>query len=119
MKKKDDTDNKLDNIDLNDIDFTKLDIGGIIGLCLKCRNEIDAKKVLEQYEKYCDTPEIAHKNLGYIFGYCNSTDRKKLYSLFPVDHPVFKKEFGRGNDPTPQEAFEMGKKLLKEIEKSD
>lgn len=106
-------DNKFNNVDLDNIDFAKLDIGGIIGLCLKCENETDAKKVLTQYEKYCDTPEIAHKNLGYIFGYCNSKDRMKLYSLFPVDHPVFGKEFGRGSDPTPQEAFAMAKKLFK------
>ena len=109
--------NKLDNID-----FTDLDITDIIGLCLKCKDKEDAKKVLEQYEKYCDTPEIARKNLGYIFGYCNEEDRKKLYSLFPVDHPIFGEKFGRGNDPTTEQAFAMGiaigtKMQIKEKEK--
>ena len=111
IKKNDARKNKLDNIDLNNIDFAKLDITDIISLCLKCENEEDAKKVLEQYEKYCDTPEIARENLGYIFGYCDSEDRKKLYSLFPVNHPAFGPGFGRGNDPTPEDAFAVGKKL--------
>lgn len=41
-----------------DIDFTKLDIGEIIKLCLKCETKEDANEVLMQYEKYCDNPEI-------------------------------------------------------------
>lgn len=98
--------------EFDDIDFTKLDISGIISLCLKCNNEKDAKKVLGLYEKYCDTPEIAHSNLGYIFGYCNEEDRKKLYSLFPVNHPIFGTGFGRGDDPSAEDAFRMGKEWL-------
>lgn len=81
---------KFDNID-----FEKLDIGGIIGLCLECKTKEDAKKVMEQYEKYCDTPEIAYKNLGYIFGYAMDEERRRLYSLFPVNHPIFGSDFGR------------------------
>lgn len=98
----------INNIDLNNIDFAKLDIGGIIGLCLRCKDKEEAKKVLEQYERYCATPEIAHSNLGYIFGYCDGEDRKKLYSLFSVDHPIFGREFGRGHDPSPEEAYRIG-----------
>lgn len=100
-------DNKSGEFD--NIDFSKLDIGNIIRLCLKCRNEEDAKKVLEQYERYCDTPKIARSNLGYIFGYCGSENSKKLYSLFPVNHPIFGKEFGRGKEPSLKEAIEMGR----------
>lgn len=80
----------------DDIDFSKLDIGGIIRLCLKCKTKEDAEKVMRQYEKYCDTPEIARIDLGYIFGYCDSEDREKLYVLFPVNHPIFGEKFGRG-----------------------
>lgn len=93
-----------------DIDFTKLDIGKIIKLCLDCETKEDASEVLRQYGKYCDTPEIAHKNLGYIFGYCDSEDRK-LYALFPVNHPIFGSEFGRGIDPSPEDAFKTGKMI--------
>lgn len=93
------------------IDFSKLDIGNIIRLCLKCQTKEEAKKVLEQYERYCETPEIARSNLGYIFGYCSKENIEKLYSLFPVSHPIFGKEFGRGKEPSFKEAVEMGRKF--------
>lgn len=95
--------------EFDNIDFSKLDIGNIIRLCLKCKTKEDAKKVLEQYERYCDSPEIARTNLGYMFGYCGSENSKKLYSLFPVNHPVFGKEFGRGKEPSLKDAIEMGR----------
>lgn len=81
--------------EFDNIDFSKLDIGNIISLCLRCKTEGDSKKVMTQYEKYCDTPEIAHSNLGYIFGYAMNEERIRLYSLFPVNHPVFGSNFGR------------------------
>ena len=69
----------------------------------------------ENYVWNVDTPEIAHKNLGYIFGYCNTEDRKKLYTLFPVNHPIFGSEFGRGSDPSLEDAFKIGEKMGEEI----
>ena len=75
--------------------FGNLDIGEIIKLCLSCKTKEEAKEILKEYEQYCDTPEIAHSNLGYIFGYCSAEDRKKLYELFPVSHPIFGSGFGR------------------------
>lgn len=89
--------------------FEQMNIPNIISTCLECETKEQAKELLEQYEKYCDTPEIARRNLGYIFGYCNNENRNKLYELFPVNHPVFGSEFGRGRDTTSEEAFEMGK----------
>ncbi len=97
--------------EFDNIDFSKLDIGNIIRLCLKCQTKEDAKKVLEQYERYCETPEIARSSLGYIFGYCNEEDIKKLYSLFLVNHPAFGPGFGRGKEPSFKEAVEMGRKF--------
>ena len=105
------------NGEFGNIDFSKLDITNIISLCLGCKTKEDADKVLRQYEKYCDTPEIARKNLGYIFGYCNSEDREKLYSLFPVNHPMFGETFGRGGDISSEDAFKMGEKMGEEIRK--
>ena len=80
---------------MNKIKFRDLDISGIITLCLTCKTKDEAEEVLKQYENYCITKEIAHSNLGYIFGYCNTEDRKKLYNLFPVNHPIFDSGFGR------------------------
>jgi hypothetical protein len=74
------------------------DIGGIsdlISACLQCQTKEQAGELQKQYEEYCDTPEIARSNLGYIFGYCNDEDRNKLYMLFSVSHPIFGSNFGR------------------------
>jgi len=93
-----------------DIDFSKFNIGGLISLCLRCETKEDADEILRQYEKYCDTQEIVHSNLGYIFGYTNEEDRKKLYSLFPVSHPIFGTAFGRLGDVFPEDAIKAGMK---------
>lgn len=105
------------NGEFDNIDFSKLDINGIIRLCLKCKTKEDAEKVMMQYEKYCDTPEIARKNLGYIFGHCGQEDREKLYSLFPVNHPIFGPEFGHRGDVSCTKVFKMGEKLGEEIKR--
>ena len=75
------------------INFEGMEIGTFIDLFLKCENNEDADDILGQYEKYCDTPKIARDNLGYIFGYANEENRKKLYLIFPVTHHVFGKIF--------------------------
>jgi hypothetical protein len=106
IKKESNEEGEFDNID-----FTKLDFGQIISLCLRCNTKEDAEKVLRQYEKNFETPEIARSNLGYIFGYTDDENRKKLYSLFPVNHPIFGEDFGRGKDPSPEEAFRIGKNI--------
>jgi len=82
-------------LDIENIHFEGMKIQDILTLCLKCDDKDDAKKVLEKYEQYCDTPEIARTSLGYIFGYCCKDDREKLYSLFHVNHPIFGECFGR------------------------
>lgn len=76
------------------LDFNGISISDLISLCLSCETKKDAENIMRQYEQYCDAPEIARGNLGYIFGYCDEEDRKKLYDLFPVSHPIFGSEFG-------------------------
>lgn len=78
--------------------FSGLPIQGIVDICLRCNTKEDAENILRQYEEYCATPEIAHINLGYIFGYVGDESRKKLYSLFPVNHPAFGEKFGRNDE---------------------
>lgn len=98
-----------------EIRFDEINISDLISLCLSCETENDAENVMKQYEQYCDTPEIAHKNLGYMFGYCSEEDRKKLYDLFLVSHPIFGSGFGRGKDITPEEAYKKGEEVGKII----
>lgn len=62
------------------------------------------------------TPEQrARTNLGYILGYYDHTTRQQWYAALPdVSHPVFGPGFGRGSDPTPEEAFEAGQRMAGE-----
>lgn len=84
---------KFDNLKLTGIPISKL-----LSICKKCRTKKDAKNVLRQYEIQCVSIGIAHTNLGYIFGYADDEERKRLYSLFPISHPMFGRGFGRGSD---------------------
>lgn len=106
MDNKSKSSGKFDNID-----FKNLSMGQIVELCLKCETKEDANDLLRQYEKCFDNPAIAGENLGYVFGYYDPETRDKLYSLFTVDHPIFGHGFGRGYDPSPEEAFKMGEKM--------
>ena len=78
-----------------EIEFKQVNVRDIIEICRKCKTKEEASKLIECYRAYCVTPEAADENLGYIFGYCNEEERKKLYRLFPVSHPVFGADFGR------------------------
>lgn len=49
---------------------------------------------------------VALSNIGYCIGYLDRETRRKLYKWLDVEHPIFGK-----TEPTPDEAFEMGKKL--------
>jgi len=73
----------------------------VLDICLSCNTKEEAENVLREYEEQHD-PEIARQNLGYIFGYASDNDIKKLYSLFPVTHPVFGEKFGREENKTTE-----------------
>lgn len=58
--------------------------------------------------------DIARGNIGYILGYYSGETQELWYGILDnVSHPVFGYGFGRGTNPTPKEAFEMGKALGK------
>ncbi len=57
---------------------------------------------------------LAGENLGYILGYYGKEIREEWYGCLsdedtPVVHPVFGVEFGRGKEPTLEEALQAGK----------
>lgn len=63
--------------------------------------------------------KVARSNIGYVLGYYSNETMKLWYANLPdVNHPVFGATFGRGEDVTPEEAFNMGiergKKMRKE-----
>ena len=80
---------EFDNLKLVGIPF-----GDLLNICLRCKTEEDAKKVLGQYVEQSTSPEIARSNLGYIFGYVGIEESKRLYSLFHVQHPIFGESIG-------------------------
>lgn len=86
-------------------------IGDILRRCLKCTTVEEAVVFLKEYEEHVGDKDLAWKNLGYVFGYLDNEERERMYQLFPVNHPFFGPGFGRGKDPTPQEAFDAGKKM--------
>jgi len=53
--------------------------------------------------------EIEKANLGYYAGYYNDETRARVEKLFDSTHPFFG-PISKGK-PTPQEAFDTGKKL--------
>ena len=67
-------------------------IANLLDLCLEAKTKEEALLIIT---RYCAVNKYAMQNLGYIFGYCNEADRKKLYSLFQVAHPIFGSGFGR------------------------
>ena len=87
----------VDVAENNTISFDGVTIGDLIDMCRKCKTREEASRLLDAYRRYCDTPETADANLGYIFGYCSPDEIKRLYALFPVCHPVFGCWFGRSS----------------------
>jgi hypothetical protein len=90
----------------------------------KLKDPKDIKQFALEYEEYMiensndqtrgREREVARSNIGYILGYYSDDVMKRWYANLPdVSHPVFGAGFGRGNDITPEEAFEMGKKMGK------
>lgn len=71
-----------------------MEISEVLKICLKCNTKEEASEVLREYGEQCESPEIAQTNFGYIFGYAEGEDRKKLYSLFSLSHPIFGPAFG-------------------------
>lgn len=84
--------------ELENIEFYNKRIEDMLNLCLKCNSKEEAVKVLRQYEEFIGSVKIAHINLGYIFEYASEENKKKLYSLFPVEQPIDKDKSYRESD---------------------
>ena len=91
--------------EIENYDFENGAISNLLDLCCKAKTQEDATRLIERYRA---VNQYADKNLGYIFGYCGTETRNRLYNLFPVNHPIFGSGFGRGQDPTAKEAFDKG-----------
>ncbi len=62
--------------------------------------------------------EVARSNIGYLLGYYSNETAKLWYAtLKEVNHPIFGPGFGRGEEISPEEAFEIGKKMGEKAKK--
>jgi hypothetical protein len=64
-------------------------------------------------ESMLDSEQIVAQNIGYLSGYASQKDRHRICDVFGTTHPFF-----GDTDPTPDEAFQMGKDWVKENKSS-
>lgn len=76
-------------------------------------DELLAKEFIDDYGTFIESTNecedgrwVAMQNIGYMAGYYDEDIRQKVYQFFEVEHPIF-----GTRTPTPEEAFEEGKKL--------
>ena len=56
------------------------------------------------------------ENIGYFAGYYDNETRRRVERLFKCAHPIFG-PISENGPPTPEQAFEMGKKFAEALEK--
>lgn len=61
-----------------------------------------------------ESERIQKENLGYYSGYYDTDTMVRVQKLFSCVHPVFGEVKSEKDLPSPEEAFEMGKKWAKE-----
>lgn len=80
--------------EINEFNFAKSTVETLLTLCCNIQTKEEATKLMKRYREV--EPKFADKNLGYILGYVEPPEeRQRLYGLFPVNHPIFGKNFGR------------------------
>ncbi len=103
---------------------TDMEIMDTLRLIEDCGTELDAAEFIDDYAAWLkrNNPEIddAHKlaqdNLGYLCGYLDSRQAKRIYDFFNIAHPLL------GADPgkyTAREIFEMGVNWAKSLKDKD
>lgn len=103
-----------------------LTYGECLHPAMKITDKEDAKQYFASYvdfiQKHLDkepnengltAEQIAKQNLGYFAGYYDNETRLRVEELFECSHPIFGN--AKNGTPTPEEAFEMGKKRAKAI----
>ena len=101
--------------------MTTIKVAYAPAMTIKAQDEADAyleKLVAAHIEETGDTREkalaIQRSNLAYYAGYYSAETRARVELLFKCAHPVFGAIVEKGQ-PTPEEAFEMGRKLGEKV----
>lgn len=86
-----------------------LDWEGVIKTALSLEGDEQKQFVKE----FCASGPFARQNIGYISGYFDRETAKKILKVFETAHPIF-----GTSEPTPEEAFELGRKLGEQAKKT-
>jgi len=91
-------------------DLKKLgDIGDAVAAIIKLPDaeaKTEAKAFMDTYRASVDEPEIVASNIGYLSGYYDIPEMKRIQEIFLVVHPVFGSVV-----PTAEQAFNAGVKI--------
>lgn len=82
------------------------DIGDAVCAILKMPEEKGRAAAKLFMDEYLDDTPHAYHNIGYMSGYYDNETMAKIQDWFQTAHPVFGRTI-----PTPEQAFEAGKKL--------
>lgn len=69
----------------------------------KCANPEEAQEFMRLYRV---ENEYADENIGYLSGYYDSDNMRRIQEWFGVAHPIF-----GSSVPSPEEAFAAGKEM--------
>lgn len=98
-------------------------IGKRYGPAMTIQSQAEADEFFEGLVSYAmraygvsreEAEEVERTNLGYYAGYYDAETRGRVERLFKCEHPFFGAIAERGQ-PTPEEAFEMGKKWARGV----
>jgi hypothetical protein len=100
-------------------------IGEIYGPAMEIKDATKAheyfnaiiKHIMSHGKTQVEATDLAKQNLGYFAGYYNRTTRLRVERLFNCQHPIFGS--AEEGEPTPQEAFEIGQKMGKKLNKGN
>jgi len=91
-------------------DLKKLgDIGDAVAAIIKLPDaeaKTEAQAFMDTYRASVDAPDIVASNIGYLSGYYDIPEMKRIQEIFLVVHPVFGSVV-----PTAEQAFNAGVKI--------
>lgn len=75
------------------LDVSKLSISETLDTALKLKGKEQEEFAEAVMAHLKEVGGHGASNLGYFIGYYDAKDRKKLQKLFPVEHPIFGKDY--------------------------
>ena len=101
----------------------QITIGDKYRPAMEIEDSVEAAEYFEACVEHCmrfgasreEAEKIQRANLGYYAGYYNQETQERVERLFGAVHPIFGPVGGPDEPKTPEETFEMGKKMAAEM----